>query len=320
MKEVTEMAQVVTIGESMVLFSPESSGPLRYVGHFTKRVAGSESNVAIGLSKLGHSAQWISRLGHDEFGYFVRNIIRGEGVDTTFVTFDPLHPTGLMFKETMFQQESKVLYYRNGSAASFLTPEDIPEEAIASAEILHISGITPTLNKNCIYAIEHALALAKKHNIKISFDPNIRLKLWGERDYTEYMLQIMKKSDILLLGLDEAERLLGSTDPDQILETLLEFGASHVALKDGRRGAWIGAGQHYRIPPLPCQCLDPIGAGDAFAAAFLAGILEEKSPEHCGYMGAAAGAMATQTTGDIEGYSSREQLDAILTGILPVYR
>lgn len=314
------MTQVVTIGESMVLFSPEGNGPLRYVSQFSKRVAGSESNVAIGLSKLGHSARWVSRLGHDEFGYFVRNMIRGEGVDTTYITFDPLHPTGLMFKETMFQQESKVLYYRNGSAASFLAPEDIPEEAIASAEILHISGITPTLNPNCIHVIEHALTLAEKHRVKISFDPNIRLKLWGKTDYTEYMLQIMKRADILLLGLDEAERLVGITDPDRILEMLQEFGASYVALKDGRRGAWIGAGQHYKIDPFPCQCVDPIGAGDAFDAAFLAGVLEGKSPEYCGYMGAVAGAMATQTTGDIEGYSSREQLDAVLDGILPVYR
>jgi len=93
------MAEVITIGETMVCFSPDSLSPLRYVNRYHTRIAGAESNLAVGLAKLGHRAAWISRLGDDEFGRYVQNVVRAEGVDAESVHFDVKRPTGVMFKE-----------------------------------------------------------------------------------------------------------------------------------------------------------------------------------------------------------------------------
>src|SRR5699024_6951177 len=118
---------VITIGESMVLFTPQTPGPLRYTNSFQKTIGGAESNVAIALSRLGHQTGWISHLGNDEFGLFIRNFIRGEGVDTSAVRFKTDFPTAVFFKEPNLGQDPMVYYYRKGSAASKMTPKDLDE-------------------------------------------------------------------------------------------------------------------------------------------------------------------------------------------------
>ena len=116
------MPQIVTVGETMAAFTPGSTGFLRYVKNYEMRIAGAESNLAIGVSKLGHSAGWISCLGKDEFGEFVQNSIRAEGVDTSRVVFDPEYRTGIMFKQVRNASETSVFYYRENSAASHMRP------------------------------------------------------------------------------------------------------------------------------------------------------------------------------------------------------
>ena len=315
------MAKVITLGETMVCFSPDSAAPLRYVSSFHPRIAGAESNLAVGLAKLGHEVLWISRLGEDEFGHYVQNMIRSEGVDTRAVRFDEANPTGIMFKETS-RGETAVYYYRKHSAASAMEPEDLDESLFEEAEILHITGITPVLSESCRRTVERAVELAKRHGVRISFDPNIRRKLWGDRDYAPMLRDFCRESQILLMGLDEAKVLYGGESPEEIFAAVYGDGAVQLAvLKDGGNGAWASDGkQILYLEPWPCRPVDPIGAGDAFNAAFLAGVLEGCDLQTCGRMGAVAGAMATETDGDTEGYPDRRKLESMLNNREEFYR
>ena len=315
------MAEVITIGETMAALTPEQAGALRYVRDYQMRIAGAESNVAVGLAKLGIETAWVSRLGEDELGQLVRNQIRSEGVDCGNVVFDPEHRTGLMVKETG-ALETKVYYYRENSAASHLCPEDLKEELFQEAELLHFTGITPVLSKSCGQAVQEAIRLGRKHSLLLSFDPNIRKKLWRGKDYAPLLREISLESDIVLLGVWEAEALFGERNPDKVLDVLFQKGrARYAAVKNGGEGAWA-ADRERRvfIAPYPCRCIDPIGAGDGFNAGFLAGLLRGKDLETAGRMGAVCGALATQTTGDMEGYPDQSQMEAALSGLEITYR
>lgn len=138
--------------------SPSYGYSEQYVHGFQKRLAGSESNVAIGLSRLGYSSGWISRVGNDEFGRFVIREVRAEGVDVSRVRIDPDYPTGIIFKDIREGNETKVYYYRKGSTASFMSPEDIDSEYLGSSKIFHITGITPALSASCLDTMWEAIS------------------------------------------------------------------------------------------------------------------------------------------------------------------
>ena len=315
------MPELITMGETMAAFTPSISGALRYVSDYRIRPAGAESNVAVGAAKLGIHTSWVSRVGEDEFGHYICNQTRAEGVDCSHVIYDTAHRTGAMFKETG-AGETKVFYYRENSAASHMAPEDFPEELLINAKILHLSGITPVLSESCRTAMMEAMKLAHRHGVKISFDPNVRRKLWGSKDYAPLLKKIANQSEILLLGLEEAKILFGFDKPDDIFDKLFTNGvAEYIAVKDGSHGAYVAdRRQRYFIPPHPCHPVDPVGAGDGFNAGFLAGILKGYRTEICGKMGAICGALATQVTGDVEGYPDELQMQQILNKEAITYR
>lgn len=316
------MPKILTIGETMAAFTPGSSGPLRYVADYRMRIAGAESNTAIGLAKLGIPVSWVSRLGDDEFGRYVCNQTRAEGVDCSHVIFDSSHRTGIMFKE-IGAGETKVFYYRENSAASHLQPEDLVPEMFDGVDILFLTGITPVLSESCLQTVCKAIQMAKQRGILLGFDPNIRKKLWGNgRDYAPFIRDICLDSDIVMLGLDEAEVLFATRDPDQILDLLLEQGhVKYAAIKNGADGAWVAdRSSRKKLPPAPCKCVEPIGAGDGFNAGFLAGLLTRGNVTDAGRMGCVCGALATETAGDIEGYPDLKQMEAALSGAEITYR
>ena len=315
------MAQLVTLGETMAAFAPDHIGPLRYVSGYSIRTAGAESNTAIGVAKMGVSAAWVSRLGADEFGQYIRNQIRAEGVDCSGVHFDPAHRTGVMFKQTG-SGESSVFYYRENSAASHMTPQDLDEALFRGCRILHLSGITPVLSESCAETVQAAIRLAQKYGARVSFDPNIRQKLWNGRDYTPLLRRLATDAEIVLMGLDEAETLFGTRDVRALCAELFTTGCAEViALKDGGNGAWIAdRSQCIRLEPQPCRCIDPIGAGDSFNAGILAGLLQGRTLEEAGRMGAVCGALATEVPGDVEGCPDAARMEAILNGTKTIYR
>lgn len=302
---------VVTFGESMVVFNPDINGPLRHVHNFTKSLGGAESNVATAIAKLNHTVGWFSKVSDDEFGRFVRDTIRAEGVDTSRVIIDKERSTGLLFKEHYQRSNPNVYYYRKNSAASSLSPEDIDEEYIKQAKILHLTGITPALSESAREAVYKAIDIAKKNGVLVSFDPNIRLKLWTIEEAREVLVDIASKADIVMPGLDEAEILLGLTDKDEVCDYFLGKEAKIVAVKLGAEGCYIKTKEEgvkvagYNVSDL---IQDTAGAGDGFAAGFLSGYLDNLSLKEIGEYANGVGAMATLVLGDMEGYPYYDQL------------
>ncbi|GAA0741186.1 sugar kinase [Clostridium oceanicum] len=306
--------EVLTFGESMIVFSPQNSGPLRYVHSFDRSIGGADSNVAIALSRLGYESAWFSKLGDDEFGRYIRNTIRGEGVDVSKVKFTKDYSTGLLFKERFDGEDPNVYYYRKHSAASTLTIDDLDLNYIKKAKIIHITGITPALSKDTRDVVFKVLEVAKENGILISFDPNIRLKLWDLEKAKPVLLKIASMSDIIFPGIDEGKMLLESSDEKEIASKFIEMGAKIVAVKLGADGCFAADKNNntyvkgYKIK----STVDTVGAGDGFAAGFLSGILRKLSLFECGKLGNALGAMATLVKGDMEGYPYLNQLEAFM--------
>jgi len=302
---------VVTFGESMVVFNPNINGPLRHVHTFTKSLGGAESNVATAIVKLNHSVGWFSKVSDDEFGRFVIDSVRAEGVDTSRVIVDKERSTGLLFKEHYQRSNPNVYYYRKNSAASTLSVDDIDEEYIKQAKILHLTGITPALSESAREAVYKAIEIAKKNGVLVSFDPNIRLKLWTIEEAKKVLVDIANKADIVMPGLDEAELLLGLTDKDEVCEYFLGKEAKIVAVKLGAEGCYIKNKEEgvevsgYNVSDL---IQDTAGAGDGFAAGFLSGYLENLPLKEIGEYANGVGAMATLVQGDMEGYPYYDQL------------
>lgn len=309
---------VVTIGETMTLFTPNEEGILRHAQSFSMKFGGAESNVAIGLSRLGHSSRWISRLGEDEFGDAIQSFIRGEGVDVSYVTRDNMAPTGVFFKELRRLNDTRVYYYRKDSAASKMSPEMLPEAAISDADYLHITGITPALSVSCRSIIERAIRIAKDKGTKIVFDPNIRLKIWpDENEARHFIKKYASESDIVLPGVAEAEFLFGTNTPEEYVDKFHSIGIETVIMKLGKDGALVSSKTvpKTRVPGFVVErVIDPIGAGDAFAAGVLSGLLNELPLEEAVLRGNAMGAMVTMVNGDAEGLPNRADLMSFMNG------
>jgi len=307
---------VITFGETMVLFSAPQILPLEYVHQFTKQIGGAESNVAIGLAKQGHQVGWFSKLGRDPFGAYIQKAIRAEGIDTSRCITTSEAPTGIFFKEKKSAESVHVYYYRKGSAASHLRPEDLDEDYIAQAKILHLTGITPALSPSACDTVFRAIEIAEQHGVKISFDPNLRLKLWGEAEARPVLMEIIKHCDYVLPGIEEGEFLTGETKPKAIAESLHKYGAGSVIVKCGPEGAFYsdGCGSGFVHGFKVKNVVDPVGAGDGFASGFLSGIIRGESLDEAVKRGNAVGAFVVQVDGDIEGLPTREELDNMVIG------
>ena len=278
----------------MVLFQPEQMLPLEYIHQFPKKIGGAESNVAIGLTRLGHSVTWFSKLGNDPFGRFVVKSIRGEGVDVSSCLLTDEAPTGLIFKEQLSPEDMNVYYYRKGSAASLMQPEELDAGAIAAARILHISGITPALSDSARATVMEAIEIAKRNGTKIVFDPNLRLKLWSAEGAKKTFNEIAANADVILPGLDEGQLMTGETDVEAVAETLADGNNEKiVVIKLGDKGAYLHAGeQKTYIEGFPVdRIVDPVGAGDGFAAGVISGLLREEPLEQTVRRANAIGAM-----------------------------
>jgi 2-dehydro-3-deoxygluconokinase len=305
---------VVTFGETMVLFTPDSTGSMRYAANFSRKFGGAESNFAIGLARLGYRVGWFSRVGDDEFGKAVLSFIRGESVDVSRVITDASAPTGLYFKELKNSQDTNVYYYRKDSAASRMSKEDLDRNYLAQAKYLFISGITPALSESCEEMVFEAIAIAKKNGLKIVFDPNLRRKLWPEHKAREVLLKIASCADIVLPGISEGQFLFGESNPLLLGQKFLDLGASLVVIKLGEKGAvYFTREKHEFVPGYDVeQVVDPIGAGDGFAAGFVSGLLDGLDIYHSVQRANGVGAMITMVSGDVEGLPERPDLEKFM--------
>jgi 2-dehydro-3-deoxygluconokinase len=297
-------AGLVTLGEVMVSLSADRVGPLRTARHLHVAAAGSEANVAIGVVRLGYPATWVSRLGADEFGELVRATLRGEGV-TVCAAADPAAPTGLMVKERRTGDIGRVVYYRAGSAASRLGPADLPDGLIRAAGVLHVTGITPALSPSAAEAVRRAVAVARAAGVVVSLDVNYRARLWDQPTARAELGVLVRQADVVFSGVDELGVLGATDDPKR----LLAEGPHTVVVTDGRNGAYsVGAAGTVRQPAFPVRVVDPVGAGDAFVAGYLAGLLGGLDEPARMRQGAAAAAICVGAEGDWEGLPSAAEL------------
>lgn len=306
------MPKVITSGETMALLTPTSPGRLRHTARLELRIGGAESNVAIALARLGVETAWISRVGDDELGRLVVERIRGEGVDVSHVVFDPGAPTGLYLREQA-PLGARAHYYRSGSAASKMAPLDLEPQALHSADIVHVTGITAALSASCA---EYLLWLAeegKRQEALISLDVNYRSRLWTGAQARAYLHRLIPLADLVFLSDEEAGVVWPDTAGGELLETLAEQGPREVILKHGARGCTaLIHGQRLHAAGFAVKAVETTGAGDAFAAGYLAAKLWGHAPADRLRAANALGAFNVLGYGDYESLPSRAELDAFL--------
>ena len=306
------MNDVITIGDAMITFDPSSSGPLRYAESFRRKVGGAELNVAIGCARLGLRTGWMSRLGKDEFGRYIFNFARGEGIDMSHVELMVGYPTSLNFKEIQANGSGKTYYYRHNSPTSTLTPDDLDESFFEQARLLHISGVFPAISQSNVDLIDRAVEYAKKHHVKIALDPNIRLKLWSKEKARATLLNWLPHVDYLLTGIEEAELLFGTTDVQEIISFVESYNISHLFLKRGEQGSIVWTDntlveqEAIKVP----YVADTVGAGDGFDVGVIYGLLHEWEPEEILTFANTIGSIVVGVKGDNEGLPYLEDVMA----------
>ncbi len=303
---------VVTFGEAMTLLVADQPGPLENAQGFTRRTAGAETNVAIGLARLGLKAAWCSRLGADSMGRHLLQAIQGEGVDCSHVTLDESQSTGFMLKgRVQGGGDPPIEYHRKNSAASQFQPGQIDLPWLTSARHLHATGIFPALSPNCLESTIASMK-AMRHNARtISFDPNLRPSLWSdEAIMRDTVNSLAFRADWVLPGIEEGRLLTGKQTPQEIADFYLNGGASLVVIKLGPEGAYYAdASSSGVVAGFPVtEVVDTVGAGDGFAVGVISGLLEGLSVQDAVRRGAWIGARAVQVLGDTEGLPTRAQL------------
>ncbi|WP_345762099.1 sugar kinase [Diaminobutyricibacter sp. McL0608] len=261
----------VCLGETMGQFVPTDGLGVQDSVAFALHQAGAESNVAIGLSRLGHRVAFSSRVGDDAIGRRVTAAIATSGVDTSLVRVMRDRRTGVFVKDPG-GGSSVVAYYRSGSAASCLNRDDVDAALHRSPRLVHLSGITPALSASCDDAVGYAIDRAKGIGATVSFDVNHRPALWPGANAARRLQELADASDVCFVGLDEAEELWGIQDPNE-LRALLP-GPRALVVKDGpRRAIAFEASGPVVVPALRVEVVEVVGAGDAFAAGFLSAFL-----------------------------------------------
>ena len=300
---------VVTMGETMV--SLRTGTPLRLGGSLTMTMAGAESNVAIGLARLGHMVRWGGRVGADEVGAYILRTLRAETVIVDTVVVDAERPTGLMLAERRVADVSRVSYYRAGSAGSALSASDARACLVDAPRILHITGITPALSDSAAEAVNEAVYLALRAGALVSVDVNYRSKLWTPQEAHPALSELVRQAHIVIASEDELG-LVAPKDESVAAHELAASGVSQLVVKRGARGATVWHdGEAYHAPAIVVPVLDTIGAGDAFTAGYLSGVLDGLSPAAALDRGAVTGAFAVSAVGDWEGLPTRDELSLL---------
>ncbi|MFI6348794.1 sugar kinase [Streptomyces sp. NPDC050560] len=300
-------ADVLTFGETML--SLRAGGPLKLGGSMAVSVAGSESNTAIGLARLGHRARWAGCVGDDEQGELVLRTLRAEGVDVSGAARREGAYTGLIMFEPRLPEVTRVSYYRTGSAGSLLGPEDV-QRAFADGppRVLHLTGITPALGPTALAAVRRALELTRSGVATISLDVNYRSRMWTEEAAAAVLGGLVPLVDVLVASEDELPLATGAP-ADRSPALLLERGVREVVVKQGAGGATVvtADGSHHldarRVP-----VADPVGAGDAFTAGYLSALLDGEDIPARLDRAVTTGAFAVAAPGDWEGAPTRAEL------------
>ena len=311
----TPAFDVATFGEAMLLLVADRPGPIEDAQAFHKRTAGAETNVAIGLSRLGLKVGWASRLGTDSMGRALLATMSGEGIDCSHVVCDAMQRTGFQFKGRVTDgSDPPVEYHRKGSAASLMRPEDIDEAWLRSARHLHATGVFAAVSDTTLPTARRTMEIMRSAGRSISFDPNLRPTLWGSTERMRSCInELAALAHWVLPGMEEGRLLTGEDTPEGVARFYRERGAELVVIKLGPEGAYYdsataGTGRVEGFPV--AEVIDTVGAGDGFAAGVVSALLEGRSVPEAVRRGAWIGARAVQVLGDTEGLPTRSELEA----------
>lgn len=285
--------EIACVGEAMLMLTPEAAAPLESRPALAMEVGGAESNVACGLAGLGRRAAWLSRVGDDPFGRVVTATLAGHGVDVSGVEVDPVRPTGLYAKDPG-PDGTTVYYYRAGSAAAAMGPELADHPLLRRAGMVHLSGVTPALAPGCAALTER---LVDDPGHRVSFDVNHRPRLWTGGGAAERLLDLARRADLVFVGRDEAERLWDTATAEQVRDLV---GGGTLVVKDAEHGATEFAGdERVHVPAPRVDVVEPVGAGDAFAAGYLCALVDGRPAHQRLRLGHLCAGRALRRVGDL---------------------
>lgn len=305
---------VVLFGEAMLLLVADQPGPIEDATLFHRRTAGAETNVAIGLARLGLKVGWASRLGTDSMGRALLATMKREGIDCSHVVCDAAQRTGFQFKGRVTDgSDPPVEYHRKGSAASRMGAADVDEAWLRSARHLHATGVFAAVSDTTLQAALRSMDVMRAAGRTISFDPNLRPTLWrSTEDMRHWINELAARADWVLPGMEEGRLLTGEDTPEGIARFYRQRGAKLVLVKLGADGAWYDseAAGTGRVDGFPvAEVVDTVGAGDGFAAGVISALLEGRTVPEAARRGAWIGARAVQVLGDTEGLPTRAELE-----------
>ncbi|WP_307781565.1 sugar kinase [Virgisporangium ochraceum] len=293
------VTDVVGIGEAMVLLQPSPGVPLEAATSLGMSVAGAELTLCATVVRLGLSAAFCTRVGADPFGRRVRAAAADLGVATDLIEVDDGRPTGLFLREALPDGRRRVHYYRAGSAASALDTVDAERVLAARPRLVAVSGITAALGSGPRRAVFALAAGARRAGIRLALDPNLRPALGPLEDQAATVRELVPYADFLLLGTDEAGPVFGVDEPAAVFAAARRAGVGETVLKAGADGCFLPEDVH--VPAVPAEVVDPVGAGDAFAGAYLAARLRGAGPLEAARLGADIAAGVVAVAGDTEG-------------------
>lgn len=308
------MAQVLSVGEALVLLQPPERGRIGTVRRFEARVAGAESNVAIGLARLGIPVAFAGAVGRDPFGDFIRHTLAGEGVDIGRVQVRP-EPTGIFFKEWFgLGEDPNVYYYRHQSAGSAWSPDATAAALLEGIGWLHTSGITLMVGERTRRTTEALIRTARERNLTVSLDINLRRKLAPPEAWRAVLGPLVEACDVLLASRDELEAVFGSAEPAELRAAGWLAPQRALVVKEGEQGAWAAVdGQRVAAPAFAVRrVVDLVGAGDGFAAGLIAARLKGWSWDRALVLANLVGAFAVAHPGDYEGYPTWDEVERVL--------
>jgi 2-dehydro-3-deoxygluconokinase len=312
--EVPANVEVLAIGEALVAFIASDRGrPASAVEHWSSHVTGAELNTAVGLARLGHRVALAGRVGVDAFGEMIRRRLRTEGVDDRWLRDDDA-PTGLLMRELRRTPPPAVTYRRAGSAGSRLVPRDLDEalDALAPGTVVHVSGVTAALGSGPLAALKAVAKHSANGALRLSLDLNYRSALWSPSDATAALAPLVEAAWIVFATSEEATMLTGSDGPSEASERLVALGAAHVFVRHGTIGALARRSGESAAVALDGRAdpaaLDPVGAGDAFAAGALSALLDGGDLAAALARAHYCGAAVVGAVGDIEGALDRDAL------------
>jgi 2-dehydro-3-deoxygluconokinase len=305
----TDAIDILSMGEPLMEFNQLPGGD---GSQFLRGFGGDTSNFAIAATRQGARTGYISAIGDDSAGALFRELWSKEGVSDVHVRTIPDAQTGIYFV-SHDDAGHHFEFRRTDSAASRIAAFDLPLAAIANAKILHLSAISLGISTSACDAGYAAIAHARKHRTTVSFDTNLRLKLWPKDRARAVIWDAASLADICLPSYDDVIQLSDLRKPDDIVDRFLAMGPNIVALKLGTEGTVVAEkSRRYRIPPYPCRAVDATGAGDTFGGAFIARLVAGDDIEAAGHYAAAAAALSTEGYGAVAPIPTAKQVQTLL--------